>query len=100
MNSRKNIDHIIANIVTRIALSFPVAYIQSISFFNGKRKIAFCKWENIQSEGMFQFYDIVHADVIAAPTSEYFQTVVVNAIDMNGCVIKLTSPCIQVSNSY
>ena len=40
MFNPKNIEHIIASVVTQIALTLPVAYIQSIVFFNGKTNLA------------------------------------------------------------
>ena len=51
MFNRKNIEHIIARVVTQSALTLPVAYIQSIVFFNGKTKIADCSWEHFQQNG-------------------------------------------------
>ncbi|MFI5170950.1 MAG: hypothetical protein ACHQFW_01090 [Chitinophagales bacterium] len=91
MQPGKNIDHIIASIVTRIALAFPVAYIQSISLFNGQKKIAVCNWDNIQNKGVFQFCDLLNgwSETTDHPIN---QTIVVDAIDMNGCLIKLRSP--------
>ncbi|MBK9505490.1 MAG: hypothetical protein WBP31_12975 [Chitinophagales bacterium] len=87
MFNRKNIEHIIARVVTQSALTLPVAYIQSIVFFNGKTKIADCSWEHFQQNGNLQFYD---GDDL---TSEliYTPTVVVHAVDMDGTVREFTT---------
>ena len=89
MFNRKNIDHIIAKLVTHIALTLPVAYIQSIVFFNGKTKIADCSWEHFQQNGCLQFYG---PDETGIEFAKMKPTVVVYAIDMDGSKREFTTP--------
>lgn len=89
MRTINNIDHIIAGIVTKIALAFPVTYILSISFFHRRKKIAVCTWENSKFPGGFNFYKVGDNNELITPIAANFQTVVVNAIDSNGSYIKL-----------
>lgn len=85
MLNRKNIEHILAKVVTQIALTLPVAYIQSVVFFNGKTKIADCSWEHFQQQGNLQFYGTDNTPV-ALPI------IVVQAVDVDGVLREFRPP--------
>lgn len=85
MLNRKNIEHIMAKVVTQIALTLPVAYIQSVVFLNGKTKIADCSWEHFQQQGNLQFYG-------ADDTPVALPTIVVQAVDIDGVLREYRPP--------
>lgn len=92
----KNIDHAIARIVTGIALSFPVAYIRSISFFMGKKMVAICIWNADSHKPEFRYFET--GSFTFTGKSE-FQSIMVNAVDMEGNEVNLTSPVAAVQYS-
>lgn len=87
MKQPKNIEYTIAKIVTGIAMAFPVAYIRSISFFMGKTRVAFCSWESLQKQPLFQLLEGSNM-----PYDTAFQSVIVDAVDLEGNSITLNSP--------
>jgi len=89
MFNPKNIDQIIASVVTQIALTLPVAYIQSIVFFNGKTKVADYSWEQFQQVGNARYYG---HDVTTTETAQMPPTVIVYAIDLDGIKREFTRP--------
>jgi hypothetical protein len=89
MFNPKNIDHIIASVVTQIALTLPVAYIQSISFFNDKIKIADYSWEQFQQHGNMRFYG---SDTTGSEFAQANPTIIVYAIDVDGVKREFTTP--------
>ena len=93
----KNIDHAIARIVTGIALTFPVAYIQSISFFKGQKMVALCSWNADPNKPVFQYFESgLFPGNLDNPE---LQTILVNAVDMEGNEVNLTSPIAAVQYS-
>jgi hypothetical protein len=48
--------NILPSIVTRAALSYPIAYINSISFLAKNKLIAACFWNNATHENSLNFY--------------------------------------------
>jgi hypothetical protein len=89
MFNRKNIEQIIARVVTQTALNLPVAYIQSIVFFNGKTKIADCSWEQFHQNGHLQFYGNEESNNNAAFIKP---TIFVYAVDVDGIQREFTAP--------
>ncbi len=87
MKQPKNIEYTIAKIVTGIAMAFPVAYIRSISFFMGNTKVAFCSWETLQKQPLFQ---LLETGSLKFPEGAY-QSVIVDAVDLEGNVVTLNS---------
>lgn len=92
----KNIDHAIARIVTGIALTFPVAYIQSISFFKGQKMVAICSWNAGSRKPEFQYFE---TGFITFTGNTELQSILVNALDMEGNELNLTSPIAAVQYS-
>ncbi|MBK7036161.1 MAG: hypothetical protein KBF42_08245 [Chitinophagales bacterium] len=92
----KNIDHAIARIVTGIAMTFPVAYIQSISFFKGQKMVAICSWNAGSHKPEFQYFE---NGFITFTSSTELQSILVNAVDMEGNELNLTSPIAAVQYS-
>lgn len=92
----KNIDHAIARIVTGIAMTFPVAYIQSISFFKGQKMVAICSWNAGSLKPEFQYFE---NGFITFTSSSELQSILVNAVDMEGNELNLTSPIAAVQYS-
>jgi len=50
MSGTEQIKHLIPGIVTRIAISYPFAYIDSVSFMIKNKLIAACFWNHKKSE--------------------------------------------------
>ncbi|MFN0276044.1 MAG: hypothetical protein ACKVPJ_09880 [Chitinophagales bacterium] len=46
MTHTHKFDHLVANVVTKVAVAFPVQIIQEISFYNNKHLIAACFWKD------------------------------------------------------
>jgi len=90
----KNIDHTIARIVTGIALTFPVAYIRSISFFKGQKMVALCSWNVDSHKPVFQYFE--NALFSGNFDNQELQTILVTAVDMDGNEVKLNSPIAAV----
>lgn len=95
----KNIDHAIARIVTGIALTFPVAYIQSISFFKGQKMIALCSWDGEPNKPVFQYFENGLFSFASNSDNHELQTILVTALDMEGNEVNLTSPVAAVQYS-
>ncbi len=93
----KNIDHAIAGIVTGIALTFPVAYIRSISFFKGQKMVALCSWIVDPHKPVFQYFE--NALFSGTLDNQELQTILVTAVDMEGNEVNLTSPVAAVQYS-
>lgn len=87
MFSRKNIEQLIASVVTQSALTLPVAYIQSIVFFNDKTKIADCSWENLHQNGNFHYYG--NDELGDFPINN--PVVIVHAVDVDGITREFTA---------
>lgn len=92
----QNITHTIANLVTEIALSFPVAYINTISFFNEGSRVAKCDWKeengNIIRIGMLQpaYYTVYNSGVS-------YSDVEITGIDIQGEPFRILYPAGQSS---
>ncbi len=92
----KNIDHAIARIVTGIALTFPVAYIQSISFFKGQKIVAICSWNADSRKPEFQYFE---SGSFSFSVNADLQSILVSAVDIEGNELNLTSPVAAVQYS-
>jgi hypothetical protein len=84
MFTDRNIELFLAGLVTRVALSFPLAYIHSIALFSNNRKIADCNWEQ-DPRGTVTRYDDLLIPVAA-------EQVVVEGIDANGQPLMISAP--------
>ena len=83
MFTDRNIDIFLAGLVTRVALSFPIAYIRSIALVSNNKKIADCNWES-DPRGTVTRYDDLHVPVAA-------EQVVVEGLDTNGQLLMITA---------
>jgi hypothetical protein len=94
MQQLGNISHTIANLVTKFALSFPVSYINSISFIKQGNLVATCDWmkegENsvrINSKQTAFFTQHLHDNV--------FSDIEVTGVDVSGKPFRFVSPAEQ-----
>ncbi len=84
MLNERYIEIFFAGLVTRVALTFPVAYIRSIALFNNEDKIADCTWED-ERTGTYRTY-------MPAILPVGQRHIVVDAIDTEGQPLRIATP--------
>ncbi|MFN0276043.1 MAG: hypothetical protein ACKVPJ_09875 [Chitinophagales bacterium] len=98
MHQIQNIKHVIANLVTEVALSFPVSYINSITFLLQGNLVAKCDWKEADENSIC--INILHPAYYTQYHSErYFSEIEVKGIDTNGLPFRLFSPAHELLRS-
>lgn len=69
MTHTHNLDHLVANVVTKVAVNFPVQIIEAISFYDKKKLVAACFWK----DGSDQMQVIRTDELTVAPSIVYFE---------------------------
>ncbi|MBC8045316.1 MAG: hypothetical protein H7Y00_00825 [Fimbriimonadaceae bacterium] len=98
MNRIDNITHIIANVVTEVALNFPVAYINTVSFFKQGNVVATCDWRE-QKENAIRINQIQPAFYTRYDHGNDFSEVEITGIDTQGNLFKLFSPLNMIKSN-
>lgn len=98
MHQIRNITHIIANLVTEVALSFPVSYINTISFIRQGCLVAKCDW-NTEEENSIRLHQLQPVYFTCYNQEHYFSEIEVTGVDTNGDPFRLFSPAQNLMKS-
>ncbi|MBC8173627.1 MAG: hypothetical protein H7X71_06960 [Chitinophagales bacterium] len=92
MYRSEKIENVIARLVTGVAMSFPVAYINTISLFKQGNIVAMCNWVVNEDASMIYPDKLQPAYVKFFPTQQSFSDVEVTGIDTSGQPFTIFSP--------
>ena len=73
-----------ANLITELALTMPVAYIKNIVFYNNGKAVGDCNWEQPDGQGTIIFDQFQPAYLNLYKNFDNFTHVVVSAVDAEG----------------
>ena len=88
--------NIVANLVTGVAMSLPVVYINTISFFKHGRLVAKCDWNLFSNEPSTIFSDSQPANLVLYHDFKDFSEVELQGIDLDGKIITVVTPAAEL----